>query len=95
MRKQKGTAGRNPLHPGRGEGIAAPGILTIAISVGCAALGGIAEGVVAGFMNIEQAAVTDLYLDNEANIALGVMFMVLSLLCRYGAELTHGDEAHG
>ena len=71
------------------------GILTIAISVGCAALGGIAEGAVAGFMNVEQAAVTDLYLDNEANIALGVMFMVLSLLCRYGAELTHGDEAHG
>lgn len=71
------------------------GILTIAIPVGCAALGGIAEGAVAGFMNVEQAAVTDLYLDNEANIALGVMFMVLSQLCRYGAELTHGDEAHG
>ena len=63
------------------------GILTIAIPTGCAVVGSIVEGIVAGFMNVEKATAMDMYFDNEASIALGIMFILGSLLCRYGAEL--------
>ena len=63
------------------------GILTIAIPTGCAIVGSIAEAVVAGFMNVEKAAAMDIYFDNETGIVLGIMFILGSLLCRYGAEL--------
>lgn len=63
------------------------GILTIAIPTGCALLGSIAEGLIAGFMQVETAAALDLYFDNDASIVLGIMFLLASLLCRYGAEL--------
>ena len=63
------------------------GILTLAIPTGCAVLGSIAEGVIAGFLQVERAAAMDLQFDNEASIALGVMFLLGSLLCRHGAEL--------
>lgn len=38
-------------------------------------------------MKVEQVAAMDLYFDNEASIVLGMMFILGSLLCRYGAEL--------
>ena len=63
------------------------GILTLAIPTGCAAAGSIAEGIAAGFMNVEKAAAMDRYFDNEVSIVLGIMFMLGSLLCRCGAEL--------
>lgn len=63
------------------------GILTLAIPTGCAVAGSIAEGIVAGFMDVERAAAMDLRFDNEASIVLGVMFLLMALLCRYGAEL--------
>ena len=73
------------------------GILTIAIPVGSAVVGSVTEEIIAGFLHIEKAAVLDMYFDNETNIILGVMFMMVSLLCRYGAELTqqkdHVDSA--
>ena len=31
-------------------------------------------------------------LDNDGSITLGIMFMVLSLICRYGAELHEEKE---
>ena len=37
------------------------------------------------FDEIDQIA--DMYFDNEASIVLGIMFILGSLLCRYGAEL--------
>lgn len=67
------------------------GILTLAIPTGCAVLGSIAEGLLAGFMEVERASALDLYFDNEASIVLGVMFLLASLLCRCGAELVKSD----
>ena len=70
------------------------GILTTAIPTGSAVVGSIVEGIVAGFMNVEKATAMDMYFDNEASIVLGIMFILGSLLCRYGAELReHLGEA--
>ena len=63
------------------------GILTTAIPTGCAVAGSIVEGIVAGFMKVERAAAMDMYFDNESSIVLGIMFILGSLLCRYGSEL--------
>ena len=68
------------------------GILTLAIPTGCAVVGSIVEGVAAGFLNAPKAAVMDLSFDNEASIALGIMMILGSLLCRYGAELQAQDR---
>ena len=43
-------------------------------------------------MNVEKIAAADMYIDNSANLALGIMFIVISLLCRYGAELNSNNE---
>ncbi len=63
------------------------GILTLTIPTGCAVVGSIVEGIIAGFMKVEKAEAMDMYFDNEASIVLGIMFILGSLLCRYGAEL--------
>ena len=68
------------------------GILTAAIPTGCAVLGNIAEGIAAGFMDVEEAAALGLNFDAEPSIVLGIMFILGSLLCRYGAELK--EENH-
>lgn len=67
------------------------GILILAVPTGCAVLGSIVEGLVAGFMEVEKAAVMDMRFGNEASIVLGVMFILAALLCRYGAELRQSD----
>lgn len=69
------------------------GILTLAVPTGCAVAGKIAEGIIVGFM--KSVKVTGVYtgFDNAASIALGVMFIVLSFICRYGAELAKGGSA--
>ena len=69
------------------------GIITIAVPTGTAVIGRVVEGVVAGFMNVEQAEAFEVYFDNETSIILGVMFIVVSLLCRYGAEIKEKGEA--
>ena len=69
------------------------GILTLVIPTGCAVAGSIAEGIIMGLMQTEKAAAMDLCFDNDASIVLGVMFILFSLLCRYGAELTSRDQA--
>lgn len=67
------------------------GILTVALPIGCSVLASIVEGIVAGFMNADKAVLSD-HFDNSANVALGVMFIVASLLCRYGAELAESGK---
>lgn len=62
------------------------GILTIAIQVGCTALAEITQGIIAGFMNVEIISQTERMFDNESSIVLGIMFIIGSVLCRYGAE---------
>ena len=68
------------------------GILTLAIPTGCAVVGSVVEGIIAGFMKVEKAAAMDMYFDNAASIVLGIMFILGSLLCRYGAELKEHAE---
>lgn len=59
------------------------GILTIAIPLGSEMLASIANAVISALADSAWA----LSLDNGDSVALGVMFIVISLLCRYGAEL--------
>lgn len=59
------------------------GILTICIPLGCLILAEIVSGILAGFLNCDDL----LKLENGGSVALGVMFIVISVLCRYGAEL--------
>ena len=60
--------------------------LALAIPLGSSLLGSIAEGLAAGLLNTKTATAMDLYFDNEASLVLGLMFLLGSLLCRYGAE---------
>lgn len=69
------------------------GIITIAVPTGTAVIGRVVEGVVAGFMNVEKAKALEMYFDNETSIVLGIMFIAVSLLCRYGAEIKEKGEA--
>ena len=60
--------------------------LALAIPLGSSLLGSIAEGLAAGLLNTETATAAELYFDTEASLVLGLMFLLGSLLCRYGAE---------
>ena len=60
--------------------------LALAIPLGSSLLGSIAESLAAGLLNTETATAAELYFDNEASLVLGLMFLLGSLLCRYGAE---------
>ena len=66
------------------------GILTIAVPTGCTVVGGIAEGIIVGFADIQKAASMNMHFDSSAGIILGVMFIVKSLICRYGADIKEG-----
>lgn len=67
------------------------GILTIAIPLGSAVVAEIVQGIVAGVLDV-TASRADISFDNGGSVTLGVMFLVMSLLCRYGAELSGGAE---
>lgn len=69
------------------------GILTLSVPVGTTVAGSIIEEIIAGFLKIEKAAALDMYFDNEPNIVLGVMFIIVSLLCSYGAELVQNKNS--
>ena len=58
------------------------GILTLTVPTGCAVIGSIAD-----FMSGEKAVATDMHFDDGTSIVLGIMFILGSLLCRYGAGL--------
>lgn len=60
--------------------------LALAIPLGSSLLGSIAEGLAAGLLNTETATAAELHFDNEASLVLGLIFLLGSLLCRYGAE---------
>lgn len=71
------------------------GILTICIPIGTQ----IAAELVHAVLGQALPEVAPLHLDCGGSVALGVMFLLLSLLCRYGAELReecagalHGKE---
>ena len=62
------------------------GILTVAIPLGCALAANITEGILAGYMPVDRELLSGFLPDNEGSITLGIMFMLMSLLCRHGAE---------
>lgn len=68
------------------------GVLTIAVPTGCAVVGKIMESIADSFQTGASALGSGLYLDTTGSIALGVAFLVMVVLCRYGAELREGSE---
>lgn len=64
------------------------GILTICIPIGTQ----IVAEIVYAVMEQTMRGVAPLRLDNAGSIALGVMFLVVSLICKYGAELSQPRE---
>lgn len=59
------------------------GILTICIPIGIQIIAEIVYAV----MEQTMQGVAPLRLDNAGSVALGVMFLVVSLICKYGAEI--------
>ena len=64
------------------------GILTICLPIGTQIIAEIVHAV----MEQTMQGVTPLQLDNTGSVTLGIMFIVMSLICRYGAELHEGKE---
>lgn len=64
------------------------GILVMVIPTGCAVLAEIVQGIMIGFMDVIADGRLDLSFDNEASVVAGVMLIVGSFICGYGAELT-------
>ena len=62
------------------------GILTCAIPLGSAMAASIAEGIVSSYLRAARDSYSDIFFNNDGSVALGVMFIIMSLLCRYGAE---------
>ena len=62
------------------------GILSIAVSIGCSVFAAVTSGIAASVTNAAESAAFDIRFSISGNIALGVMFIVTALLCRYGAE---------
>ena len=65
------------------------GILTICIPLGCLIVAEIVSGIMAGFLNCDDL----LKIENADSVILGVMFIIMSVLCRYGAELEMGKNS--
>lgn len=58
------------------------GILTICIPIGTQIIAEIVHAV----MELTMQGIEPLNLNNSGSVSLGVMFIVMSLICRYGAE---------
>ena len=64
-------------------------ILTICLPLGTQILAEIVHAV----MEQTMQGISPLRLDNSGSVALGVMFIVMSLICRYGAQLHEESKA--
>lgn len=65
------------------------GVLTICLPIGTQ----IAAEIVHAVMEQAMQGVAPLSLNSSASAALGVMFIILSLICRYGAEQHEENKA--
>lgn len=68
------------------------GIITIALPTGCGVAGSIINSIVAGYFNVEKSGAFSAFYNDEVSVAVGVMIIVMSLLCRYGAELKESKQ---
>lgn len=68
------------------------GILTICVPLGTLILAQIVSGVIAEIIGCGEV----FKLDGDGSVTLGVMFIFMSLLCKYGAELREksADDFH-
>ena len=64
------------------------GILTICIPIGTAIIAGIVYAV----MSLSFNVVGDMNLSNGASVGMGIAFIIVSVIFRYGAELTQGAQ---
>jgi hypothetical protein len=69
------------------------GILTIAVPIAGSIVAAIVMGIICGIMDIEEASELVKY-EGGGNISLGLMFIIGSLLCRYGAELNENKDTN-
>ncbi len=76
-----------PFDMQRADELKQLGILTICIPIGTQI---VAEIVYAALSHIWDN-VAPLQLENAGSVALGIMFIVMSLICRYGAEREKGE----
>ena len=77
-----------PFNLGGAKELMRLGIFTICIPIGTQIIAEIVYAV----MEQTLRGVAPLQLDHSGSVALGVMFIVISLICRYGAELREGKE---
>ena len=63
------------------------GILTMVIPTGCAVVAEVVQGILTGFMNVSVDGWMEFNFDNESSVVVGVMLIVGSFVCGYGAEL--------
>lgn len=68
------------------------GILVIAVPIACAIVSAIVAGVVAGFSDFTGDMSIVGSFNTDISLSLGIMFMITSLLCRYGAQLEESQE---
>ena len=65
------------------------GILAICIPIGTEIVAAIVRSVISGLFS----GVAELSLDPASSVSIGVMFILMSLLCRHGAELSGTEHA--
>lgn len=68
------------------------GILTICLPLGSALIAEITGGIIAGFMNISTNSLGEISYGGNA-VTLGIMFIVVSVICRFGTETVHNISA--
>ena len=77
-----------PFNLGGAKELMRLGIFTICLPIGTQIVAEIVHAV----MEQTMQGVAPLQLDNDGSVTLGIMFIVLSLICRYGAELHEEKE---
>lgn len=65
------------------------GLVTVCVPLGTIVLAQIVSSIVAEFCNCENGFEPD----GGSSVILGAMFMIMSFLCRYGAELREKNES--
>lgn len=63
------------------------GILIIIVPIISTVMGNVVEQLILSLNNVEEIKNTTYFFNNEISFALGIMFIFISLLCRYGAEI--------
>ena len=69
------------------------GILTIVIPIVCEATAQIAANIIAELVHIEWASAVDSFVQSQSEVVLGVMFLIASVIFRYGAEMIRNPES--